>query len=118
MIKTDDRIKVGVAMRVKFLMYRLRAFTKFISNARENTHTQADTHESFLQPIMKDRPKEMRFFLMSQGSVNPKIRILGQKVLLTVVDRQTDRPTDTKVNKDETLSGFQEFLFQPIIKDR
>ena len=32
--------------------------------------------------------------------------------------RQTDRQTDTKVNTEDTLSGFQEFLLQPIIKDR
>ena len=32
--------------------------------------------------------------------------------------RQTDTQTDTKVNKEGTLSGFQEFFLQPIIKDR
>ena len=33
-------------------------------------------------------------------------------------DIQTDRQTDTKVNTEDTLSGFQEFFLQPIIKDR
>ena len=32
--------------------------------------------------------------------------------------RQTHRQTDTKVNTEDTLSGFQEFFLQPIIKDR
>ena len=33
-------------------------------------------------------------------------------------DRQTHRQTDTKVNTEDTLSGFQDFFLQPIIKDR
>ena len=33
-------------------------------------------------------------------------------------DTQTHRQTDTKVNTEDTLSGFQEFFLQPIIKDR
>ena len=50
--------------------------------------------------------KEMCFFLMSQGSLNPKIRLLGQKVC--PVDRaQTDRRTGTKEKTENTLSGFQ-----------
>ena len=36
----------------------------------------------------------------------------------SLTDRQTDRQTDTKVNTEDTLSGFQEFFLQPIIKDR
>ena len=36
----------------------------------------------------------------------------------TQTDRQTDRQTDTKVNTEDTLSGFQEFFLQPIIKER
>ena len=36
----------------------------------------------------------MRFFLMSQGSLNLKIRFLGQKVC-PVARGQTDRRTDT-----------------------
>ena len=47
--------------------------------------------------------KKMRFFLMSQGSLNPKIRFLGQKVCPVAREQ-----TDTKV--------FQEFFLQPIIK--
>ena len=31
---------------------------------------------------------------------------------------QTDGQTDTKVNTEGTLSGFQDFFLQPIIKDR
>ena len=30
----------------------------------------------------------------------------------------TDGRTDTKVNTDDTLSGFQDIFLQPIIKDR
>ena len=53
---------------------------------------------------------------MSQGSLNPKIRFLGQKVC-SVARIQTDTQTDTKVNTEDTLSGFQDFFLQPIIKD-
>ena len=38
--------------------------------------------------------KKMRFFLMSQGSLDPKIRFIGQKVCSVArvhTDRQTDR---------------------------
>ena len=41
--------------------------------------------------------KKMRFFLMSQGSLNPKIRFLGQKVWPVArshTDRHTDRQTE------------------------
>ena len=63
----------------------------------------------------------MCFFLMSQGSLNLKIRFLGQKVCPVArgqTDRQTDGQTHTKVTTEGTLSGFQEFFLQPIIKDR
>ena len=43
------------------------------------------------------------FKLMSQGSLNPKIRFLGQKV------SHVARP-DTKVNTKDALSGFHGFL--------
>ena len=33
-------------------------------------------------------------------------------------ERQADWHTDTKVNTEDTLSGFQEFFLKPIIKDR
>ena len=59
----------------------------------------------------------MCFFLMSQGSFNPKIRFLGQK-LCPVARMQTDGQTHTKVTNVGTLSGFQEFFLQPIIQDR
>ena len=58
---------------------------------------------------------------MSQGSLDPKIRFLGQKlwsVARVQRNRQTHTQTDTKVNTEGTLSGFQEFFLQPIIKDR
>ena len=61
--------------------------------------------------------KKMCFFLMSQGSFNPKIRFLGQKVC-PVARVRTNRRTDTKVATVGTLSGFHEFFLQPIIKDR
>ena len=61
--------------------------------------------------------KKMRFFLMSQGSLDPKLRFLGRRVC-HVARGQTDRHTDTKVNTEDILSGFQEFFLQPIIKDR
>ena len=65
--------------------------------------------------------KKMRFFLMSQGSLNLKIRSLGRKVCSVArvqTDRRTDGQTGTKVNTEDTLSGFQEIFLQPIIKDR
>ena len=65
--------------------------------------------------------KKMRFFLMAQGSLDPKIRFLGQKVCSVArvqTDTQTHRQTDTKVNTEGTLSGVEDVLLQPIIKDR
>ena len=38
--------------------------------------------------------------------------------MCSVAREQTPRQTDTKVNTEDTLSGFQEFFLQPIIKDR
>ena len=46
-----------------------------------------------------------------------KIRFLGQKVY-SVARPQTDRLTDMKVNTEDTLSRFQEFVLSPTIKDR
>ena len=60
---------------------------------------------------------KMPFFFMSQGSFYPKISFLDQKVCL-VARVRTDRRTHTKVNTEGTLSGFQDFFLQPIIKDR
>ena len=54
---------------------------------------------------------------MSQGSFNPKIRFLGQKVC-SAARLQTDRQTDMKVTTVGTHSGFQDLFLQPIIKDR
>ena len=56
------------------------------------------------------------FFLMSQGSLYPKIRFLGQKVC-PVGCLRTDTHTD-RVTPVGTLSGFQDFFLKPIIKDR
>ena len=53
----------------------------------------------------------MSFFLMSQGSLKPKIRFLGQK-MCSVARVRTDRQTDLHKQK------FQEFFLQPIIKDQ
>ena len=61
--------------------------------------------------------KKMSFFLMSQEPLDPKIRFLGRWVC-PVARGQTDRNTDPKVNTEDTLSGFQEFVLQHIIKDR
>ena len=55
----------------------------------------------------------MCFFLISQGSIIPKIRFLGQKVCSVA---HLDTQTDTKVITVGTLSRFQEFFLQPIIK--
>ena len=43
---------------------------------------------------------------MSQGSFSPNIRFLVEKVC------------SVKVKTEDTLSGFQDFFLQPIIKDR
>ena len=64
--------------------------------------------------------KKMCFFLMSQGSLNPKIRFLGQK-MWPVARSQTHRRTDTQSDywgHPFRISGFQDFFLQPIIKDR
>ena len=58
----------------------------------------------------------MCFFLMSQGSLNPKIRLLGQKVC-PVAHSQTHRQTH-RVITEGILSGFQDLFLQPIIKVR
>ena len=58
----------------------------------------------------------MCIFLMSQVSLNSKIRFLSQKVC-PVARSQTDIHTD-RVTTEGTLSGFQDFFLQPIIKDR
>ena len=49
--------------------------------------------------------KKMRFFLMSQGSLDPKIWFLGQKVC-SVARGRMDTQTHTKLNTEDTLSGF------------
>ena len=64
--------------------------------------------------------KKTRFFLMCQGSLNQKNQVPRSKDVLCSppTDRHTDRQTHTKVTTVGTLSGFQEFFLQPIIKDR
>ena len=53
---------------------------------------------------------------MSQGSLSPQSRYLGQKKC-SAAHGQTHKHTDTKVNTEDTLSVFQDFYPQPIIKD-
>ena len=43
--------------------------------------------------------KKMRFFLMSQGSVNPKIRFRSKGVFCSL---RSDTHTHTKVNTEDT----------------
>ena len=45
--------------------------------------------------------KKMRFFLMSQGSFDPKIRFIGQK-LCTVARVQTHRQTHRQTDRHES----------------
>ena len=64
--------------------------------------------------------KKMRFFLMSQGSLNPKITFLGQKLCSVARERtHTHRQTDTHESEYRghpfRVSGF---FLQSIIKDR
>ena len=72
--------------------------------------------KSVKMKILKNK-KKCLFFLMSQGSLNPKIRFLDQKVC-PVARVRTDRRTYTKVNTGSTLFKFQDFFLQPFIKDR
>ena len=54
----------------------------------------------------------MSFFLMSQGSFDPKIRFIGQKVCSVArvqTDRQTDTHTDTQTRKWIQRTPFQDF---------
>ena len=53
--------------------------------------------------------KKMRFFLMSQGSLNPKIRFLGQK-MCSVARLQTDRHTRKWLLR-APFQGFRSFSF-------
>ena len=55
---------------------------------------------------------------MSQRSIDPKISQKVCSVARVQIDTQTDTQTDTKVNTEDTLSGFQDFFFLPIIKDQ
>ena len=48
--------------------------------------------------IKISKNKKMRFFLMFQGSLDPKIRFLGQKVS-SVALGQTDGRTDRQTRK-------------------
>ena len=45
--------------------------------------------------------QKIRFFLMSQGSLDPKIWFLGQKVC-SVARVQTDNHTDTQTDRHES----------------
>ena len=48
----------------------------------------------------------MYFFLIFQGSFNPKIIFLGQKVCSVAREQ-----THTKVNTKDVLSWFQDFFY-------
>ena len=75
----------------------------------------------YFSKIKISKKQKMRFLFMSQGSLNPKIRFLGQTMCSVArgqTDTHIDRQTHTKVNTEDTLSGFQECFLQPIIKDR
>ena len=52
--------------------------------------------------------KKMCFFLISQGSLNPKIRFLGQKVW-HVARSQTDRQTDMTDRQKRSAMRIQLF---------
>ena len=67
--------------------------------------------------IKISKNKKMRFFRMSQGSLNPKIRFPAQK-LWSVARVRRHTQTHTKMNTEGTLSGFQDISLQTIIKDR
>ena len=51
----------------------------------------------------------MHFFLMSEGSLNPKIRFLGQKVYPAACSH-TDTQTDI-VNTEDPFQGSRNFPF-------
>ena len=77
--------------------------------ANGRTDGQTDTHESVKSVKMQiSKNKNMCIFLMSQVSLNSKIRFLSQKVC-PVARSQTDRHTD-RVTTEGTLSGFQDFF--------
>ena len=59
----------------------------------------------------------MRFFPCPKDHSTQKNRCLGQNECC-VAREQTGRQTHTKVTTEGTLSGFQEFFLQPIMKDR
>ena len=65
--------------------------------------------------------KKCVFFLMSQGSLNSKIKFLGQK-MCSVARGRTDRHTHThgseyRLDQRTTFQGVHEFSIHPIIKD-
>ena len=77
--------------------------------ANGRTDGQTDTHESVKSVKMQiSKNKNMCIFLMSQVSLNSKIRFLSQKVC-PVARSQTDRHTD-RVTTEGTLSGFHDFF--------
>ena len=68
--------------------------------------------------IKISKNKKTRFFLMSQGSFNPKITFLAPKILAVArTDRLTLRHT-YRVTTVDTLSGFQDFFLQSIIMNQ
>ena len=59
--------------------------------------------------IKISKNKKMRFFLMSQGSLDPKIRFIGQKVC-SVARVQTGRQTRKWIQRTP-FQGFRNFPF-------
>ena len=64
----------------------------------------------------KQREIQTNFQVKRSGSRQIRKKAFGS-VARVQTHRHTDTQTDTKVNTEDTLSGFQEFLLQPIIKD-
>ena len=67
--------------------------------------------------LQMNMSRDMACGLPTQGSLKPKLRFLNQK-MCSVAQLRAHRQTDTKVTTVGTLSGFQEFFLQPIIKDQ
>ena len=55
---------------------------------------------------------------MREKSKNVNKKRKTENLARVQTDGHTDTQTDAKVNTEDTLSGFQEFFLQPIIKDR
>ena len=67
-----------------------------------------------------EKRKKLLFFSHVTRITQRKNQIPRSKGVLSNwrTDGHTDRHTHTKVNTEDTLSGFQELFLQPVIKDR